>query len=190
MFRMSCCHTRSSHPLNSYLSVAPKLFFFPSRFLIWRFPLFSSNRHRDLTPAHMTTWRPDTCNAMTQPKVDPLLNGNVNVWAFGHFAAVVWCANTSTQPAAPAPADERVGDSEGLCIIQGMRGSCCCWNAPQGQRNNKLEWSWVCAQTHTWASLKFIGWLFPDEAVKKKKKPKPKQDFYRCLFFSSFKLSN
>lgn len=71
----------------------------------------------------------------------------LSFWPF--CSRCLMCKHVDAASGPPAPADERVGDSEGLCIIQGMRGSCCCWNAPQGQRNNKLEWSWVCAHTHT-----------------------------------------
>lgn len=178
MFQMLRCHTRSSHLLH-------RNFFSPSRFLIWHFPLFSSNRHRDLTPA------PDTCNTTTQPKVDPLVNATS---AFELFAILqlmsdgqhIDAASNASQKWNLTQTFNKVRQQMNVlatvrgCAYKAWEGAVCCWNAPQGQRNKKLEWSWVCAQTHTRASLKFIGWLFPDKAIKKTQN---KTRFLQMLIF-------
>lgn len=122
---------------------------------------------------------PDTCNTTAQPKVDPLVNATS---VFELFAILLLMSGGQHIDAASNVSQKRnltqtfnkVRQQMNVlvtvrgCAYKAWEGAVCCWNAPQRQGNKKLEWSWVCAQTHTWASLKFIGWLFPDKAVKKK----------------------
>lgn len=148
MFQMLRCHTRSSHLLNSYLSVAPKLFF-PQQVSDLALPtFFVKSPQGSHTCAHHDNMTPPTPATQRRKQKSTLWWTQRQRLSFLPFCS--WClmGNISTQPATAA----RNGTWHRL--LTKYVSSWTCW------------WQWGAVHTRHESELFAVETLHKDRGIK------------------------